>query len=323
MTKRTAVSYIYFAVVLMTLLLRVSSSLDVYSSLGVDNVDAYFTCVVQMLIFGAMSVGLYFLAVTRNECGGLLSLARDFGVKGVDGKSALMVAALGVCMTVVGAGFSFMWQIVLQMIGYTHVPSSTDYYSVAVLLEELILTALLPAVFEEIAHRGLIYAGYRETGWKFVIISALTFSLMHQNIVQTGYTFVDGAIMALAMYYTGSIFPGIYMHFLNNAWSVFSGYVAQNGGAFNFINVIDDFLSSTPLGLAVSAFLFVLFAGLAVLLILGLRRVAVKSGRIPPQPFYTPPEGVVKPLRYDVGMLCTIAVGVVATIFSFAWGMAR
>lgn len=325
MSRRTSVGFIYFGVVLMTLLLRVSSALDVYSALGVADPDAFFTCVVQLLIFGTMSVSLYFLSVTRREGGNFLCLARDFGFKKLSARNMLRTVVLAVCMIVVASAFSYMWQYVLVLIGFTHVPSSTDYSSVAVLFKELALTALLPGIFEEVAHRGLLYVGYRETGWKFVLVSALMFSLMHQNIVQTGYTFLDGMIMALAMYYTGSIFPGMFMHMLNNAWAVFEGYVAQNGGVFDFINVADRFLSSTAAGVAVSIVGVVVCAGLMVLMFYAMRKEAVKTGQISKVPFYTPADsGVcVKPLRADLPFIATVVVGALATLFSFVWGMLR
>lgn len=317
MTKRTSVGLIYFGMILMTLLLRVSSALDVYSALGVDNIDAYFTCVVQLLIFGVMPLALYTIVVTRRQDGSLL---KDFGVKRIGAKNWLCTAALSVCMIAVTSGVSFVWQLALSMIGYTHTSSSTDYSSVGVLFEQLALVAVLPAIFEEVAHRGLIYAGYRECGYKFVLVSALLFSLMHQNIVQTGYTFVDGAVMALVMYYTGSIFPAMFMHFANNAYSVFSGYVEQNGGAFDFINKISDWLRSTAAGLAVSALAVVALGALAVLILTRMRKWAVQKGNVPARAFEATETA---PLKKDVPFIITVAMGVAATAFSLVWGIMR
>ena len=42
MTKRLNVGITYFIVVLLTLLLRVASALDIYSALGVEDADALF-----------------------------------------------------------------------------------------------------------------------------------------------------------------------------------------------------------------------------------------------------------------------------------------
>ena len=332
MSRRLKVGFIYFGVVLMALLLRISSALDVYSALGIEDSDAFFTCIVQLLIFGAMSVCLYLLTVTRYEGGGIRNFLSDFGFKKISGRNVLRTLVLTFCMIVVTSAFSYVWQFVLVLIGFTHIPSSTDYSSVAVLFKELALTALLPGIFEEVAHRGLIYAGYKETGWKFVIVSALFFSLMHQNIVQTGYTFLDGVMIALAMYYTGSIFPGMMMHIINNAWAVFEGYIAQNGGAFDFVNVIEKFLVSSVAGSAVSIVAVIVCSGLTVLVLFLMRKDAVKAGTIPNVPFYSSSEEVlaegrgaarVKPFKEDMPFIATVVVGVVAAIMSFVWGMLR
>ena len=79
MTKRNSIGFIYFAVVVATLLLRIASSLDVYSALGVDNSDAFYSCMVQIMIFGVMPVSLYLLTVGRRE--GVKTVISDFAVK--------------------------------------------------------------------------------------------------------------------------------------------------------------------------------------------------------------------------------------------------
>ncbi len=218
-------------------------------------------------------------------------------------------------------GISYVWQTVLGLIGYTRVSSPTDYSDIGVLFRELALVALLPATFEEIAHRGLVYAGYRECGWKFVLISALFFSLMHQNIVQTGYTFFAGLTMALAMYYTGSIFLGMFMHFLNNAVSVVSGYIAQNGGVFSFITVIENWLSGTVVGVIVGMLLVAVCLAVMTLLFIRMRKDAAKRGLVPAEPF-AKVEGA-KPLYKDIPFILTVVIGVGATLFSLVWGIMR
>ena len=319
MTKRNSIGFIYFAVVVATLLLRIASSLDVYSALGVDNSDAFYSCMVQIMIFGVMPVSLYLLTVGRRE--GVKTVISDFAVKKISAKTAARVLVLGVCMIVVSTGVSFVWQNFLSLIGYVRTSSPTDYSSIGVLFRELVLVAVLPAVFEELTHRGLLFAGYRECGWKFVLISALLFSLMHQNIVQMGYTFFGGAVMALTMYYTGSVFPGIFMHFLNNAVSVISGYVGQNGGFLSFITAIENWIYVSPAGLAVGSIAVAVCAALLVLMFYLLRKDAVKNGIIGARPFEPAVEA--KPLRTDIPFILTVLLGVGATLFSLVWGLMR
>ena len=67
MTKRASVGWIYFVVVICTLLLRIASSLDIYSVLGIADSDAFFSCVVQIAIFAFLSVFLYSLGAKERE----------------------------------------------------------------------------------------------------------------------------------------------------------------------------------------------------------------------------------------------------------------
>ncbi len=83
--------------------------------------------------------------------------------------------------------------------------------------------ALAPAFSEEFLFRGVIYGNLRPYGrTQAVLISAMLFSLMHQNLAQTFYTFICGIVMALMYEYTGSIWCSIFFHMLNNELSVLS-----------------------------------------------------------------------------------------------------
>lgn len=320
MTKRASVGWIYFVVVLCTLLLRIASASDIYSALNIEDSDAFFTCVVQIAIFAFLSVFLYSLgAKSRNESA--KDVLSDFGFKKMSAKNWILIVPMCVCAIAVSMGISYVWQFALRSIGFTHISSSTDYTGLDVLFKELFLVAVLPGVCEEVAHRGLIRAGYGECKWKYVLISATLFSLMHQNIVQTGYTFFFGATLALITYYTGSIWGGILIHFANNAYSVISSYASQNGGIFGFITTCENWFYSTNLGFAVAAAIVVACACLLVLFFFVMRKDAVKNGRISDVPFESVRD--VLPLWKDVPFMLTVAVGIAATIFSFVWGMTR
>ena len=410
-SKRFKVSIIYFVVVLLTLLFRVASALDIYSALGIRNDDAFWTCIVQIVIFGAVPFVSYMIFIAGKEDRPLpyfpakadkkrceteengdeaqttavpyaveseysretedvqpvqdsavdsaeqvdadeVALSdeqetkqadeaqavpaqepqagkakqafgefiRVFGFKKVSLKNSLLTVVFAVCMIIIGTAVSMLWQMVLSLMGYTASSSHTHYAGVSDLFLQILLVAVLPGFFEEFSHRGLLFAGYKESGWKFVLISALFFSLMHQNIRQTGYTFVDGIAMALAMYYTGSIWPGMFMHFLNNFWSVFLGYVADVGGAFGFVITVENWLYSSIGGLIVCVVAVLLAIVFATLVVLAFRKDAVKCGRIPDRPFA---KTNAYPLSCDAMFWLTVAVGIVATVFSLVWGLIR
>ena len=158
------------------------------------------------------------------------------------------------------------------------------------------------------------------------------FSLMHQNIRQTGYTFYDGIILALMCYYTGSIFPSMTVHFLNNFSSVLSGYAEQNDGAlYGFVNSFYDFLTSSLLGLLIFTALFALAVTLIVLLFKDMKREYKKKEILEEVNNSSIFDDVIKdeaafvgidPKR-DVYAIITVALGVVVTLFTLVWGILR
>ncbi|MBE5740503.1 MAG: CPBP family intramembrane metalloprotease [Clostridiales bacterium] len=82
----------------------------------------------------------------------------------------------------------------------------------------LLVLAVLPAIFEEVIFRGLLFQGLRAFGTVgSVLLCGGLFSLYHQNPAQTIYQFCCGAAFALVVVRSGSILPTMLSHFLNNA----------------------------------------------------------------------------------------------------------
>lgn len=85
----------------------------------------------------------------------------------------------------------------------------------------LLFIAVIPALSEEFAFRGVIFHTLKEHGkWFAVVCSALFFGMMHLNFNQFSYTFVIGMVMALAVLATGSLWGSVLVHFTLNANSV-------------------------------------------------------------------------------------------------------
>lgn len=85
----------------------------------------------------------------------------------------------------------------------------------------LLVIAVMPAILEELAFRGIFYHAYREKG---VIIGAaasgIAFGLLHLNINQFCYALVLGMFFCILMEVTGSIFASMTAHFVINGWNV-------------------------------------------------------------------------------------------------------
>lgn len=78
---------------------------------------------------------------------------------------------------------------------------------------------IMPAVFEEIAFRGVLLSGLRKQlrrPWAAVLVSALVFGVFHVSLFRIAPTALLGVALAVVVVRTGSIYPAMLWHFLNN-----------------------------------------------------------------------------------------------------------
>ncbi len=81
--------------------------------------------------------------------------------------------------------------------------------------------AVVPALVEEFAVRGVILQPLRKYGDRFAILaSALIFAIMHGNLIQAPFALIAGIGIGYAVCITNSIWTGILIHFCNNFYSV-------------------------------------------------------------------------------------------------------
>ena len=118
---------------------------------------------------------------------------------------------------------------------------------------QIFIVAVLPAIFEELTNRGVLGAAEKNEK-EYIFFSALLFALMHQNVTQTGYTFVAGLVMAALCFYTNSIWASVFFHFMNNFISVLRAYT----GALDFLNRFFGLALGGGIGSVLGELLFVM-----------------------------------------------------------------
>jgi membrane protease YdiL (CAAX protease family) len=77
---------------------------------------------------------------------------------------------------------------------------------------------VMPAVFEELAFRGVILeslAGFLKRN-EAILVSALLFAILHLSVASIPHLCLMGIIFAQLRYLSGSILPGIVLHFTHN-----------------------------------------------------------------------------------------------------------
>ncbi len=102
----------------------------------------------------------------------------------------------------------------------------------------ILATAVVPALVEEFACRGIVMGSLRKYGDGFAVLtSAIMFGLIHGNFQQIPFAFMVGLILGYVTVKCNSIWPAVLIHFYNNFTSVIFDYVFS-GMAVQLQNVI-------------------------------------------------------------------------------------
>lgn len=146
----------------------------------------------------------------------------------------LPLIAIGLSVAMLSNYISDIMAYNLSLTGINFSNNSNDEnWSTYRFLLEIVDTAIVPAVFEEFAFRGVVLNKLRKFGDSYAIImSAVLFGLMHGNLSQIPFAFILGLVIGFIAVKTNSIIPGILIHFFNNLFSVIMSYL----GMINIFN---------------------------------------------------------------------------------------
>jgi len=111
-------------------------------------------------------------------------------------------------------------------------------------LSVILLMAALPAVCEELAFRGFIFGGLvrNQSPVRAVAVTAFMFGISHGVLQQSISASIMGVLLGWVALRTGSVLPGIMIHFGNNALSVSLGRIAALD-----LPIVNDFLRVDPI----------------------------------------------------------------------------
>ena len=195
------------------------------SILGTGNYRALFSdsnfCYVFNSFLSILIMTVPFLFVTKftgYKWHELFDIKRP--VKG----SLLPVVMLGLGVCAISNYASSVISVIIETFFGTEVKGAspdygTDTYS---FLITLLCVGIVPAVIEEFAFRGIVLGALRKyvSDGMAILVSAALFGLVHGNLQQIPFAFGVGLILAYATVYTGSLIPGMIIHFLNNSFTV-------------------------------------------------------------------------------------------------------
>ena len=139
----------------------------------------------------------------------------------------LCLTLFGVALCVLANIFSSFLSNLLYEIGLPTpaLPTMGDG-SFWVLLLDLLVFALVPAVTEELLMRGIVLSTLRPLGnTAAVVLSALMFGLLHGNLAQAPYACLMGLILGGIYVHTASLRTVIAVHALANSVAVIMSYL--------------------------------------------------------------------------------------------------
>ena len=152
-----------------------------------------------------------------------LMMTGKFGVKSPitiqQVKQILAIIGITICLSVALNNIISMSPLVSMSEEYQN---ANDAFYGSTLGWELLGSALITPLLEELLHRGVVYGRLRRrmTMWPAVVISALVFAILHFNIVQFTYAFLLGIVFALFVEKTGKVYPAVIAHVVANGIAV-------------------------------------------------------------------------------------------------------
>ena len=232
-----AVSWVLQFVVVFVLM--IFGATDILSDSGVSwMMQIAFSALVFTLPFVIMC---YPMKTTPSAC-------CSFGKPKKDTLIPLLLIGLGVCMlaNVLGSMFSSVFT------SFGIESTSTEFESDILKgwyfpIISILGGAILPALVEEFALRGVVLGSLRKFGDTFaIVVSAALFGIMHGNLEQMPFAFVIGLYLGFITVKTGSVWSAVLLHFINNgfafAFSIFASVLGEAeiviNAAYFFIMII-------------------------------------------------------------------------------------
>lgn len=259
----------YLPIVVLFATIRMLSAFGLLNFLNNFFGNLGLNLIIQVGLLFVMSI---FLFAKMMKCG-VTNVFKFYGFKKIRTSQVLLAVLMGVIVYFLNVFITTFFNGFLSALGYKFSSGSASAsYPFWLFLINIIFTAVLPAVCEETAHRGMLLNGFGPLGAKKALIySSLFFGLLHLNIEQVFYATLIGLFVGYVAMRSESIYPAIIIHFMNNFISVLMGYSSFHNLGLDFgFNVISSWLSNTPL-LAIS-FMIILIIALFMLLKVVLRR---------------------------------------------------
>ena len=287
--KFSKISLVYFISVLMFICVRIASSLGVFATLQENVANTVFTIIIQLIVMGALPFILYMKIYKKEKLNkqNIKQSLYEIGFKKISIKTIIVSILLGVLVYFFNVIIASFFDIILSLLGYAGISQTAQPEEVKTwhLVFNMLLTAVMPAIFEEFLHRGILFKGIKESKnikWA-ILCSGLFFGFMHININQFFYATIIGVFFAFITTITKNIWVPIILHFMNNAINVYLNWASKTKSlGYNFYSELNNFLQNNNMVIVFICILSVIFvmSALAIYFIIILNNEHNKNNKI-------------------------------------------
>ena len=128
------------------------------------------------------------------------------------------VMLLGVVCVYAASALDALWVALLNAIGLTEPTVALDTGTNIPVTTQVITSAVIPAVCEELLFRGVVFSAFEKRGtWRAIWVSAALFALLHGNLFGLPAYFLVGVVSAFVVYALDSLYVGMLFHTAYNA----------------------------------------------------------------------------------------------------------
>ncbi|HLO32700.1 MAG TPA: type II CAAX endopeptidase family protein [Anaerolineales bacterium] len=148
------------------------------------------------------------------------------------GKFKVSTLGIGCGLVVVGYTIIIFHNLLLAELGVdTQGQEILDFFSKLDSPAWFLIVGIVSAPFvEEIFFRGFLFQGFRQRyGWiTAMLLSSAIFAVAHLDLVALIPTFILGNVLAYIYHRSNSVWPGMILHFLVNAFGLCGAYFATH-----------------------------------------------------------------------------------------------
>lgn len=221
--------YVVLSTVFSLVILLLSEFFPVFNLLYENEFANYAYSVVGSILYIGVPFGIVYLVLKKKKISGVLPFGTVYNGKAAVYLTMATIPAMVLSSIVVNA-ISLVIQMLLG-IEFTSGLEDLKMTGAGGFIIGAISMAIVPAIIEEFSIRGVVMQPLRRYGDGFAIVaSAFIFSIMHGNMAQIPYTVIGGLYLGYLTIATGSIWPSIIVHFVNNMYSVIIMSVDSNFG---------------------------------------------------------------------------------------------